>query len=657
MTAVFSVLFLMTFSKFRLAAGVVLTVNPMQVEAKPQQAVVLDCQGNARNLAEYISKLVNWKHVANNGTIHKITTGFYLDDRADKTKYEIQHEYSDNSDTNYSFKLKILSVNDDDDGRYVCECEDTRSVILSYIDVNFTVINPVEKVKLEIITLMTGHRMNADSQIMTNSVTYQVEEGEFEVTCTAEGSNPSPQMTLKINNIVQRVDTKMVKSFVGNRPSYKGTFTKVISLSAKKIDFQTVECSAGIPGKQFPDKSAVLKLNFFSGLAADIVLTVNQTEVEAKLQETIVLDCQGNTRILTDYTSKPINWKHVANNGTINKITIGFYLDGGENQTKYDIQHGNSDNSDTNYSFKLKILSVNDDDDGKYICENVDKRLVLLSSKEVNFTVINPVEKVKLEIITLMTGHRMNADSQIMTNNVTYQVEEGEFEVTCTAEGSNPSPQMILKINDGVQYADTTIEKSFVGNRPSYKGNFTKVIYLSADNTDNQTIECSAGIPRKQFPDEYAGLKLKVFSVLPDVECENVSALVTYRQTKLTCRLHSKRALDCSHISWNDGDNNFVIYPGNKTHDPTYGPVGVDCNSVAHENNSITVTTSLTFDQVLDGNFDTMFYIEYSYGKTSHRFPVKIYMKDVSAAVVVKPLRILLCILLAFFVRRISREI
>ncbi|KAL3832213.1 hypothetical protein ACJMK2_023873 [Sinanodonta woodiana] len=393
------------------------------------------------------------------------------------------------------------------------------------------------------------------------------------------------------------------------------------------------------------------------GLAADIVFTVSPPQVEAKRQDTIVLDCQGNTRTLAEYISKRVNWKHVANDGTIKKITTGFYLDDGADKTKYNIDHGNSDNSDTSYSFKLTILSVNDDDDGKYICECEDSKMVILSSKEVKFRVLNPVEKVKLEIVTVMTGHKMNADSQIMTNSVTYQVEEGEFDVTCTAEGSNPSPQMTLKINNIVQRVDPKMVQSFVGNRPSYKGTFTKAISLSANKIDFQTVECSAGIPEKQFPDKSAVLKFNVFSVVPEVECDNVSALVRYRQTKLTCRLHSMRAIDCSRINWNDGNNNFVIYPGNKTHDPSFGPVVVDCESVTHENNSMTVTTSLTFDQVLDVHFDTMFYIEYSYGKTPQRHPVKLNMKEVSAACVVKPLGILLCILLALFVRRISSEL
>ncbi|KAK3584727.1 hypothetical protein CHS0354_019849 [Potamilus streckersoni] len=391
------------------------------------------------------------------------------------------------------------------------------------------------------------------------------------------------------------------------------------------------------------------------GLAADIVLTVNPIQVEAKRQEAIVLDCQGNTRSVLEYISNRVNWKHVANDGTTHKITTGFYLDDGADKTKYDIQHANSDNSDTNYSFKLKIFSVVDDDDGKYVCENEDKTNTVLSSKEVQFTVINPVEKVKLELLTITTGHRISSESQIMQNSVIYEVEEGDYEVTCTAEGSNPKPQMTLKFNNNVQQVETTLQKSFVGNRPSYKGIFRREISLSADKIDMQTIECSGGIPRKQFPDKYAGLRLKVFSVVPEVECENVSALVRYRQTKLTCRLHSMRAIDCSRINWNDGYNNFVIYPGNKTHDPNYGPVVVDCDSVTHENKSMTVTTSLTFDMIEDVHFDALFYVEYSYGNHEHRYPVKLNMKEVSSAVVVKPFGILLCTLLAFFVRRVSR--
>ncbi|KAL3832208.1 hypothetical protein ACJMK2_023869 [Sinanodonta woodiana] len=293
----------------------------------------------------------------------------------------------------------------------------------------------------------------------------------------------------------------------------------------------------------------------------------------------VVLDCQGNTRNLIEYISKRVNWKHVANDGTIHKITTGFYLDEGADETKYDIQHGNSDSSDTNYSFKLTILRVNDDDDGRYVCENEDGRLVILSSKEVNFTVINPVEKVKIELLSMWTGHRMYSESKIMENSVIYEIEEGDFEVTCIAEGSNPSPQMTLKFNNNVQQVDTQMVKSFVGNRPSYKGTFKKTFSLSANTIEIQTIECSAGIPRKQFPDKYAGLKVKVFSAAFDyVECDNVSALVRYRQTKVTCKLHSIRALDCGRISWKDGNNNFVIYPGNKTDDPSYGPVVVDCD-------------------------------------------------------------------------------
>ncbi|KAK3598192.1 hypothetical protein CHS0354_026184 [Potamilus streckersoni] len=124
-------------------------------------------------------------------------------------------------------------------------------------------------------------------------------------------------------------------------------------------------------------------------LAADIVLTVNPTQVEAQRQEAIVLDCQGNTRNVSKYISKRVSWKHVANDGTTHMITIGFYPHNAADKTKYAIEHGNADNSDTNYSFKLKIFSIGDDDDGKYVCVNEDNNFTLLSSKEVPFTVLS----------------------------------------------------------------------------------------------------------------------------------------------------------------------------------------------------------------------------------------------------------------------------
>ncbi|KAL3832209.1 hypothetical protein ACJMK2_023870 [Sinanodonta woodiana] len=268
MTAVFSILFLMTFLKFGLAADIVLTVNPTQVEAMRHDAVVLDCQANKNNSVEFISKPVIWKHVANDGTIHKITIGFNLDEGANKTKYEIDHR---EAETNYSFKLKILRVGDEDDGKYICEHKDANLITLSSVEVPFTVLNPVEKVRIEVVTVVTCDRMCSDSQIMANSDINTVKEGEFEVTCTAEGSNPSPQMTLKVNDDVQYSDTTIEKSFVGNRPYYKGNFTKRLSFSAYKCGIQTVECSAGIPRKQFPDKSAGLKLKDCLDSAAVVV--------------------------------------------------------------------------------------------------------------------------------------------------------------------------------------------------------------------------------------------------------------------------------------------------------------------------------------------------------------------------------------------------
>ncbi|KAL3832210.1 hypothetical protein ACJMK2_023871, partial [Sinanodonta woodiana] len=253
-----------------LAADIALTVNPTQVEAKRQETVVLDCQANARNVSEYISKRVDWKHVANDGAIHRITSGFYMDEVADKTKYDIYHGYSYNSDTNYSFKLKILSVADDDDGKYICETIDEHFKTLSSVEVPFTVINPVEKVRIEFVTMMTGDRKYSDSHNMADSDISTVKEGMFEVTCTAEGSNPSPKMTLKVNSNVHQVDIKVEKSFVGKRPSYKGNITKVFSLRANKIDIQTVECSAGIPRTSI--KYAGLKFKVLSEASAAVVV-------------------------------------------------------------------------------------------------------------------------------------------------------------------------------------------------------------------------------------------------------------------------------------------------------------------------------------------------------------------------------------------------
>lgn len=392
------------------------------------------------------------------------------------------------------------------------------------------------------------------------------------------------------------------------------------------------------------------------GLALDILLTVNPTQVEAKRQEAVVLDCQGNTRNVLEYISKKVSWKHVANNGTIHKITTGFYLDDGADKTKYDIQHGISENSDTNYSFKLKIFSVVDDDDGKFVCENEDSNFTLLSSKEVRFIVVHPVEKVAIHLLSITMDRKMHSETQTLQNSEVHEVEEGDYEVTCIAEGSNPNPKMTLKFNNDSQPVEPNVEKSFVGNRPSFKGSLKKVLSLSADIDDTQTIECSGGIPRKQFPDKYAGFKLKVFAVVPEIECDNVYAPVNYRKIELTCRLHSIRSLDCRYIKWVDGSDTFIIYPGNKTHNSIYGTLIARCNYVTHENGTATVTTTLIIELVQDIHFHTEFLVEYFSGNHSYTRSVRVYKKEVSTAILVKPLGVL-CTLLALFVRRISMEV
>ena len=364
---------------------------------------------------------------------------------------------------------------------------------------------------------------------------------------------------------------------------------------------------------------------------------------EVKIGDSVSLECFGSEPQLVYYFSNKFIWSFTGMSGLAKNLTDGFNVDP---SVQHEFHSGNylldyETLNDNEFRYRLNITNIRHTDDGIYSCSlygekggSFDRAQLYVSHQEsVRVTVLNPVQRVKLQIRNVPGA---SSTTPIVRYLTPIRVMPGEYRVHCEAAGSNPAPVMGLLYNEEQYYVTPKYSHSTAMKRMRYTADFEVTVNIEASLGREQTIVCYANVPNKQFATVESGLKLLVSVVKPEIRCANISIKKNYNRAKLTCYITVSSGPDiltCNKVFWELPETQTLI-PTNgdisKTRIETknMGILEGSCQRVAEG-----LETTLRINTVQEKHFQTIFFVQYDDGTNFHRVPLQIReLKDVSSA-------------------------
>ena len=362
---------------------------------------------------------------------------------------------------------------------------------------------------------------------------------------------------------------------------------------------------------------------------------------EVKIGDPVSLECFGSEGELQYYIKNKVSWSFTDMNKVTTNLTDGFNI---AQSVKHEFHSGHYvldyETVNDEFRYRLNITSVRHSDDGIYSCfllgdnlYGVEGLQYVSAKKTIRVTVLNPVQKMKLEIRTVRGAV---ATSTISRYDTPIQINPGEHRVHCEAFGSNPAPVMGLMYNEHKYYVMPKFSHSSALKKMQYTGDLEVKVTIDASFGTEQTLTCTANVPNKQFRTAEAGLKLVVSTIKPEISCTNITVRKNYSGAKITCHITEPSAPDaimCNKVFWE--------LPEVQTLIPTKGGIAksrltIDEFGILEGScyrNTEGLVAHLKISTVLQKHFETIFYLQYNDGANLYRTPLQITEeKDISAA-------------------------
>ncbi|KAJ8313875.1 hypothetical protein KUTeg_008436 [Tegillarca granosa] len=275
-----------------------------------------------------------------------------------------------------------------------------------------------------------------------------------------------------------------------------------------------------------------------------------------------ILAQQGSMEWLTcQYSGTPQNlvfenekviWKHQAYGETGFQIISENSDFVSKDATKYE---NNVTALNPGIVIQLKVKNVQLGDDGKFVCELKNSQGSILSSQEVNFMVINPIQRLSLTI-------RKSGDPNSYENVVSTQkknsfmkvvLDEGKYDVTCKASESNPQPKVTIKMGDStISQGVNPVRSMMPGSQRLYQETVTVREITVNRGTIDKRIECIGVVPSTNTGQVKAEFRVSnVTTKNAMVKCKNASAILGDLDRPFSCIVTVEQgSIHCSDVVW-----------------------------------------------------------------------------------------------------------
>ncbi|KAL3832207.1 hypothetical protein ACJMK2_023868 [Sinanodonta woodiana] len=344
----------------------------------------------------------------------------------------------------------------------------------------------------------------------------------------------------------------------------------------------------------------------FNKFGQSFNITTEPLMVQAMPLENVTLDCRINTQDIAYIINHPVIWNHVSGSRGVRLMSKAFYLF--VNDSRFFSLFGNANGSATDYSFQLGITGVKDEDDGKFVCEHTSNDSTT-SKKEVPFTVFHDIESVTLEVRIANQTFTSNRSVQPKEPSV-YEAEVRSCLVTCVVNGSNPEPDVKLRV-DGVSLpVQPKVTPHVVGFRRAYEVKVVKNVSLAGHvNKSVVDVICEAQVPGNRFKLRSAGIRLDVQPGISAL-CENQEGTQIGDNVTINCLISANRtALYCSKVTLTNATGNEVLTnAGVDSDNPNFGRMKFDCVG----SNTTRLDVTVRVNSLREVHFSTGLYLRYS---------------------------------------------
>lgn len=346
--------------------------------------------------------------------------------------------------------------------------------------------------------------------------------------------------------------------------------------------------------------ATVFIISCFVITVQSVDLTVDHSQLFVKQGDTVNLSCRTdqNAQFLI---SNPIHWEKVGRDGS--RVVIATLANVVESlKDQYLITLPSAQEGMT---FILSIKNGAEfDDDGYFKCIIKDAGGSVIAEAQTEVIVLKNMDKMTFELDSLSID-------QTYTRAEPIYLEEGDYEPICKAMGSNPESVIKMYLNDMEIGADVTlvsVEDKTRTSAPRVFNTEKKVLLKLTPDDKDKILKCVAIVHDDGAMQHEVSFKLDIFSVDPEISCDNSSAVQGARYVELRCNIKLK-GVTCSdnmeNIFWENGNSGeqYKISSENSKY-------SVFCEDIADTEVS-EVKSTLRIKATSSADFETSFFLIY----------------------------------------------
>ncbi|XP_076094391.1 uncharacterized protein LOC143065009 [Mytilus galloprovincialis] len=323
----------------------------------------------------------------------------------------------------------------------------------------------------------------------------------------------------------------------------------------------------------------------------------------------------------------PLKWEKRGRDGSKVVISVLANVEAGL-ATEYNVQLDTTDNA---MSFTLSFKQgIKEDYDGHFACVLYNKSNTVLAEKSVDVHVIRTIQKTEFEI-----GDQKQTVSGEPALSI--RLEEGTYKPICRTEGSNPAAVIKIYLGNTEEMGDPQVEVPDTSRtQPPIVYNVEKSATISLKPDDNDKIlKCVAKVRDDDSMKTEISYKLEVFSIPPEISCNNITAMKGNKFVELTCTIKVP-GITCTsnNIFWENGEN------GDR-YDVDYNQNGLRVFCLNQVKGL--VSTTLRIDAVTEANFKTDYFVVYVNKHSTTTRKQAILNQDYSGAASLQNVIFLMC--------------
>ncbi|XP_063421653.1 uncharacterized protein LOC134706555 [Mytilus trossulus] len=326
----------------------------------------------------------------------------------------------------------------------------------------------------------------------------------------------------------------------------------------------------------------------------------------------------------------PLKWEKRGRDGSKVVISVLANVEAGL-ADEYNVQLDTTDNA---MSFTLSFKQgIKEDHDGHFACVLYNKSNTVLAEKMVDVHVIQTIKKTEFEIEGL-EGQKQTVSGEPA---LSIRIEEGTYKPICRTEGSNPAAVIKIYLGNTEEMGDPQVEvpdTSRTNPPPVYNVEKSVTISLKPDD-NNKILKCVAMVRDDDSLKTEISYKLEVFSIPPEISCNNITAMKGNKYVDLTCTIKVP-GITCTsgNLFWENGEN------GDRYNvDYKQNGLMVFCTKQVKGK----VTTTLRIDAVTDANFKTDYFVVYVNKHSTTTRKQAILNQDYSGAASLQNVFFLMC--------------